>query len=561
MNHTKEQYDAISIHNRNLVVTAGAGSGKTRVLVERYLALLVAHEDWDLNALVAITFTSKAAQEMRDRVRLELEKRLREAITADAAQRWSNLLAQMESARIDTIHALCASILRANAAEAGIDPAFRVLDDVAANILLEDAVDTTFQQLMDEGHPAAALFSIYDDRMIRDALTPDLVGANLPELPSDLFDEWQRQWEVHAQDTLTNLLHGGIFERFRQWQPPHSAREDRLYLVWESCCLELETLHQSESLPARLGALKALIQAVNLKVGSKGAWGGDENLKQAKDFLRSLRETGAEAVAAIGEPLGDLEREAARLLPFWLELLRRVQNLFREAKARDGLLDFNDLESRARDLLVGNVHVRERYRGREFKHVLVDEFQDTNEAQWDIVRALADPMQPGSLFIVGDEKQSIYAFRGADVRVFGAARETIVNAGGMRIPLAQSFRTHKPLVDSFNSLFEHLLTQSAPHRHYEVKFDQGMTAARATPPHDAPAMELILIDKSLLQVENDKAAAARREAYEIAQRLQLLVNAETPIYDKERHHSSGGIQRHGTAVSVDGACDGLRRSV
>src|SRR5687767_6982722 len=127
---TEQQSRAIHTHDKNLIVVAGAGSGKTRVLVERYLNLLEKNPDWSLNALVAITFTREAAFEMRNRVRKELENRLHQANIVDEAKRWSALLSQMDSARIDTIHGLCATILRANAAEAGIDPRFEVLEPI-----------------------------------------------------------------------------------------------------------------------------------------------------------------------------------------------------------------------------------------------------------------------------------------------------------------------------------------------------------------------------------------------------------------------------------------------
>ncbi len=144
MSLTDAQYTAIHNHADNLIVIAGAGSGKTYVLVRRYLALLDRNPDWALNALVAITFTQKAAQEMRDRVRQHLQQQ------ADAdpdTERWANRLAAMDSARIDTIHGLCASILRANAAAANVDPAFTVLDEIEMRVLIDRAIDDVLRTL------------------------------------------------------------------------------------------------------------------------------------------------------------------------------------------------------------------------------------------------------------------------------------------------------------------------------------------------------------------------------------------------------------------------------
>ncbi|MCA9913193.1 MAG: UvrD-helicase domain-containing protein, partial [Anaerolineae bacterium] len=124
MSFTPQQEKAIQTLDKNLIVVAGAGSGKTRVLVERFLYLLQVDETLPLNALVAITFTREAALEMRNRVRKSLEENVQ---NFPQQVRWSNLLAEMDSARIDTIHGLCATILRANAPEAGIDPRFEVL--------------------------------------------------------------------------------------------------------------------------------------------------------------------------------------------------------------------------------------------------------------------------------------------------------------------------------------------------------------------------------------------------------------------------------------------------
>src|SRR5215207_2313161 len=171
MAFTLAQSRAIETHHQNVMVVAGAGSGKTSVLVHRYLALLDAHPEWPLNSLVAITFTQKAAQEMRDRVRQALEKRLAAAGTHEETRLWTERVAAMDSARIDTIHALCASILRANAAEAGVDPGFEVLDEIDAYMMLSTVIDDVLRGIVEQNHPSLRLFTEYGDSQgVRDIL-------------------------------------------------------------------------------------------------------------------------------------------------------------------------------------------------------------------------------------------------------------------------------------------------------------------------------------------------------------------------------------------------------
>ena len=203
MKATPQQHAAIHIQDKNLLVVAGAGSGKTRVLVERYLKLLANHPDWPIGALVAITFTRAAAFEMRHRLRLELERRAQ----ATAGEHWARHLAQLDSARIDTIHGLCADILRANAAQAGVDPRFEVLDETEAAILLDEVVADVLAAL----EPGLArLFAIYDAHKIGDALRQmNLVNGDYPALeldPEALFQLWQEQWAEGVHQERKRLL-------------------------------------------------------------------------------------------------------------------------------------------------------------------------------------------------------------------------------------------------------------------------------------------------------------------------------------------------------------------
>jgi ATP-dependent helicase/nuclease subunit A len=537
MDFTPEQREAITTHDRNLIVVAGAGSGKTRVLVERYLALLDSRPDWPLNALVAITFTRKAAAEMRDRVRQALEARRQKAIgkgNEAALQRWSDLLAAMDSARIDTIHGLCSTLLRANAAEAGIDPSFEVLDDVQARTIREDAVEAAVKAATsaDPDTPLGRLFAHYDPQQIRRVLNDAaLFAVDLPELTGDLMSLWQQEWS-HGWDEAINRL----LEQVRphlNWEPIKDG--DGLSEKWRECSAYLVRLAQEVDRAERLRTLTEL-QGMHKPGKPAGIWGGDGEV--AKADLGKIIDAAKKTLTRIGDAPGELDARSADLLPGWAALIKLAQGHYSQAKRRQAVLDFDDLERLTAQLLHEQPEVAARYRGREFRHLLVDEFQDTNQSQWQIVQALTGLEVPGSLFVVGDPKQSIYAFRGADVSVFGSVRAQILDQRGREVLLADSFRTHQPLVEHFNRVFGKLLVRDeySPVRDYQVELGAPMRAFRTQPPHEAPCVELVLIDGKAAEAETGEKygseACRHWEAYELAERLHRMVEAGHPVRDR-----------------------------
>ena len=547
MEHTREQHNAIHISDKNLIVVAGAGSGKTRVLVERYLQLLEDNPDWRISALVAITFTREAAFEMRQRLREELEKRTRES----GAGHWARHLSQLDSARIDTIHGLCADLLRANAAQAGVDPRFAVLDENESAILLDDIV---LDALATVEAPLSKLFAHYDSFRIEGALRQlNLVNAEYAPATDDaeaLFQQWEREWSDDVFEARRRLLDSAELANVVSASP--APNEDKLAELIAQYWRYLERIedHEDAFTAARL------LQECHDKgaVGNKGsaaAWGGVDAKKEAADALRDLRERIKDTLTAIGDPPGELDRATATLLPLWHRLLRDVRTAYRERKWESAQLDFDDLERLAADLLQDDV-VQKRYRGSEFKHLLVDEFQDTNAAQWQIIKSLADLERGGSLFVVGDPKQSIYQFRGADVSVFNDVRDQIGDQeAGLALPLSTSFRSHRPLVEQFNALFEKMLVcdENSPVKKYEVVFGKPMQAFR----NEAPAMPAITV-QLLESEERDEAGeyvlgrSGRRqsrstddmrrwEAYEIARQIKRMVAEKVSVFDKERRET------------------------
>ncbi len=539
MHLTLEQHTAIHTHHRNLIVVAGAGSGKTFVLVERFIALLEAHPEWPLNSLVAITFTKKAAQEMRDRVRQHLEQKLHQRRHSPDALLWQERLASMDSARIDTIHGLCATLLRANAADAGLDPDFEVLDEVDARILLETVIDDLLQTLITEQSPTVELMAEYNASTVRNTLI-NFIDSEALETADDPFASWQAHWQEYANRYIETALEDMIF--WLNWQPANGwpDGDDMIRNGWLSCLECLPILQTPGDFEARARAFQEIAQ-IKLLGGSKKVWGGEAELNEAKQVLASIRDKAKEIIVAIGSQPDARDQRAAALLPLWAQLIRQAQAAYRDAKRQQSVLDFDDLETLTRDLLNHYPDVRARYVGAEFKHILVDEFQDTNAIQWDIVRTLADPAQPGSLFAVGDPKQSIYKFRGADVSVFDRVRGEILDVGGADVALARSFRTHHRLVECFNHVFSAVLVKdlSSPTHSYEVELGLPMEAARDAAPGEPPSLELLLLDHSLLDGKDKTERCRRWEAHELAQHLRWIVEGECrPVYDKR----SGNIR-------------------
>jgi ATP-dependent helicase/nuclease subunit A len=575
MEFTEAQYQAIHTDGVDLVVVAGAGSGKTRVLVERYIRLLEKHEP---DRLLAITFTDKAAREMRARVRDALERRARAARGAERAL-WEQRRAEIEAARIGTIHSFCGALLRAQPAEAGIDPRFTVLDEVQSALLLRESVDAALAEAL-ATHPdspanslAAALeeFGFGELRemlvgLIRSGGEVRAVIAALPVSAAALLAHWRDALAAGRRAAIEQLLDDAGWRAACDtfWGlAPHAPHGDKLGDQFGSLAELLRDLATQRGALADDPRLAAL-GAINLSGGAVKGWGSKEKVAEAKACLRALR-TGYEKHADLLEAAWDepLEQRAARSVLSVAALFRRAAEHYSAAKAAQDALDFDDLELHALRLLHEHPAVRAAWR-RELAAILVDEFQDTNVEQRDLVYALAgysdhepptadeagnlqpatyilseegrntihrhtpSPADPltrlsGRLFVVADGKQSIYRFRGADVSVFGGVRATVGARGGCEIALAVSFRAHARLVALVNYAFERILRRERPLLPYEVPFEE-LGRHRDPSPH-AAVVEIHIVpearqDVPLLATSED---VRRYLAHRLARRLRELV--------------------------------------
>lgn len=503
MKYTKAQHDAIFLHG-NLVVTAGAGSGKTRVLVERYIRLLTeSQQEPDASALLAITFTEKAAREMRDRVRSTVEQRARAASRTEQPF-WEACRVAVESARIGTIHSFCATLLRLHPAETGLDPTFTILDEVQTGLLIADSIDVALgtiasaSQNSSQGSAQSASSSLFDE------YSPD-------ELRTMLTGMLRKGLSVEGYTTPNALI--TLWQQGIPRIQAHVVEDMFGDPVWRNAC---EALHNMQSIPNgsdRLSEQFTLLESwlnehqpplsdipdftpiknINLQGGGKKVWGSSDNVTAAKQILRTLRDrykTFANLFELTPDP--ELDKRAAHVVLELIEVYRAAREHYTKRKENLDALDFDDLIQRTRTLLETYPTARTRWQA-ELRAVLVDEFQDTDDNQRAIVYALtgldtttpveqASCLFPPSLFIVGDGKQSIYRFRGADVSVFRRVEQDILNWQGQAVRLNTSFRTHPRLLGWINRITETVFFRERPLQPYEVVFEP-LQAHRPEPEH------------------------------------------------------------------------------
>ncbi len=486
----------------NVIVTAGAGSGKTRTLVGRYLWLL--ETGVPLRGIVAITFTEKAAREMRTRIRKAITDWLGQAppslphsLTSTPSHPhtppppssfWEATFADLDAARIGTIHSLCAQILREHPVEAaglGFMPRFSVLEEGRAAVLRARAVEDGLAWAADDD-TASYLFRALGELGLRTAISTLLekrldTGVAFERLTDDPLRGWSdallgwldaRMGAPEWSSILDDLAGVGADD------PTDKMEVARQAVLAHADAAE--TARRQGDVGAALAELAALRAATTLS-GRKSNWPGD-TLVAAKEGTRALRAYFDERLAPLANPKKpaswELDAQVAGLIWSLHATYRHALKSYARAQRAENALDFDDLEAGGLALLREPI-VRATWQ-KNIRAVLVDEFQDTNERQRQIVYALSGfaksqtsnpKSQTSILFVVGDSKQSIYRFRGADVTVFRHVQEDVADAGGQVIPLDLTFRAHRALVEDTNRLLAPILGEAErPGRPYEVPF-------------------------------------------------------------------------------------------
>ncbi len=536
---TERQGEAITKHDRSMVVTAGAGTGKTYVLVQKYIDLLKTR-NVTVPQILALTFTDKAAAEMKERIRAEILKK--------EGPEWEKASEDFMIAPVQTFHSFCAQVLREFPIEAGLEPGFAVLDEQQTSRIHSTAYEELIHTRQ-EGPVNEALvhvLSITDQHILKTILSAlygkreryDRFFAALGKHENHILDVWKTEVNAFRDSEITALRNDPSFSlcvrTLLGFASAYEGVDDKAAVFLQ----EIRPLLLRLAEPIDPGEFcSAALELVGRKpgnIGSKKVWKPDDldDFKKARKNLYEIIERKNFLFRMTVDTADPVITGSVRFLRDLSVVFLRYAELVGDGKASVGGLDFSDLILHARQLFVEQRALVSTHFMPRFRYILVDEFQDTDLAQFDIILAIIGTPLPTTdcLFIVGDPKQSIYLFRDADVTRFKEAQEIISAAcKGRVVNLDTSFRSTKEVIGLSNHIFSQLLASAE--KPWEFGYEPvRISESRAS---HAGSVELLLPLKG-----SDAAGTKRNEAGMLARRIHSLINAQPlSVYVEQPDHS------------------------
>ncbi|GGB76522.1 UvrD-helicase domain-containing protein [Deinococcus soli (ex Cha et al. 2016)] len=477
----------------HIIVLAGAGTGKTHLLTHRYLEHLTRYSPLEV---AAVTFTERAAAELRSRIRAQ----------ARTQQLSEHTIAEIDAAPIGTIHALAARICREHGELAGLPRNFMVMD----------ALGSTQWRARHLPRAIAGLNSTVFEHMpytrvmtILEVLLEEPYGTLRQfqaHTVAGVREQWKAQIEDHRLAVWTRLTTRPEWQRSREQLQAVSGKDgDRLEDLRRQVV-------QALGLPSdQCREAAAVLRSARPNVGSQKAW-PDGDLQLTQGSIATLRDL-VRAEKALNIEWNTQDDALVSALPALEEAFQHIHDQLFQWRVQQGRLDFADLEGGALRIMQ-HPRVQAFYQAR-FKAVLVDECQDTSPAQAQLLRAL---MGDATRMYVGDPLQSIYGFRTGSEPMHGSFLMEVQHLGGTSSELTHSYRAHMDLVAPLNKAMNHLMSG----HHLEL------TAAREAPA-GGNAMHFLEVPG-----EGRRGARLKAEATRVAQEIRALLDADTPVFDRQR---------------------------
>lgn len=577
---TESQRKAIEIRDKNLLVAAAAGSGKTAVLVERIIRQVLDGE-WDVDRLLVVTFTHAAAEEMRIRIEAALREKLEQEEDEGQQERLERQLILLSGAAISTLHSFCQDLIRQNFSALDLDPEFRIGGEQELRLMQQDVLEELFEAEYERGEKGFLEFADVlggDERgdeklhelvlrLYHYSMSQPFPGDWLRSLPAALrLSEGaglrDTPWYESIRRELRMGLEGALEEARRALDALGMLGAEAYEKTAAADTALLESLLEALESEDWEGLRRAFSSATFERLGRMSK--EDADRKEAADLaLKGPREHYKKVVADFQkkyfqETEGELAEDmamAAGDMEVLCSLTEKFGAAFSAAKHQKSVVDFNDLEHYALELLCERKEgelcpsdIAEALQQR-FRAVMVDEYQDTNGVQEAILSMVASGERP-SLFCVGDVKQSIYRFRLAAPELFLRKYREYPKMGEdyARIDLARNFRSRAGVLSAINFIFAQVMSGDAMELEYDdaAALHPGMEYPPCPGRSLGEAAELdILFDEGKDEKEGEPEGEAEgdetespkgleREARWIALRLKQLMGEGRPVFDKER---------------------------
>ncbi len=505
-------------YSRHISLTANAGSGKTFVLAKRYVEIVL-NEDISLRNIAAITFTEKAAGELNSKIALEIERRMDEEDNPLLKKRLDRARKQLVSAKISTIHSFCIDILKEFAPEAGVDANFLPADQNVSAELLELSIDEIIEKELknEDSRDVPDLIRLFGSKfflkeqivsffMKRDKLEKlpeDFYSGNYEEIAGRYIKLFEDNFDKHYSRLYSRLI--SLLNQINSLVLDSDPANETARLT-EELLLKFDKI---DSLSEQLSFLfHQIIPEITTKQGSlrkkgySGAAGKEtasEKTDELEDIFKHFR---------LLEYPADFEavnKSLARFAQKLYNLYGQINEEYTKAKNQRGMLDFDDLLILSRKVLRFE-HVKNSLAG-QYNYIMIDEYQDTNELQYEIFKPLLDELRRGNLFVVGDEKQSIYMFRGAELEVFNRTRSDIQSQGDEEgiLELPHSFRMSPAIAFFTNTIFGSLFG-NADKRYNETEYNE-LVCARS--PENIGSVEFLITNSDATEISEADLVAGR----------------------------------------------------
>jgi len=475
-------------YKHHISLTANAGSGKTFVLSKRYLQI-VKNEDISLREIAAITFTDKAASELYKRIAIEVEYLLNDNLSQTKFKKWNNVRRELVSAHISTIHSFCVDVLRLFPVEAEIDANFTPIDQITSNELIELAIEEEIKKSFQEDEKKEKIkkvIRIFGSKISLNEVLVNLINERrkIPFIKEkiykkntgDVINFYTKKYDEYLDKIFADDLEN-VVEKIRHINDEVLFKKNDNKYGLEINSL-LPVVSEGNDLTVNLNVLKNIgshlltgkhtIRIQNyLKYLSEEEYSDDKNI--IEEYYERLSKLNFEIDGKT------LNKKLADFSISLLDIFQLCLANYEQRKSEMGYLDYEDILLYTKEI-ISIPNVLEEL-SKKFKYIMIDEYQDTNELQYSIFLPILDYLKKGNLFIVGDEKQSIYSFRDADLNIFTKTKENIKNLEGVDflLSLPDSFRM-SPVISTFtNYIFQKLFSNHNP-LYNEVEYTELVCA-------------------------------------------------------------------------------------